>query len=70
MEGQINEPPQEGTGSAESSLSEHYLLAEGIPEEFGQEWRVLHPFEIPGVRFPTDNTQPNQRGLAENDALV
>ena len=30
-EGQINEPPQEGTGSAESSLSEPYLLAEGIP---------------------------------------
>ena len=34
------------------------------------EWRVLHPFEIPGVRFPTDNTPPNQRRLAENDALV
>ena len=28
------------------------------------------PFEIPGVRFPTDNTPPNQRRLAENDALV
>ena len=27
------------------------------------------PFEIPGVRFPTNNTPPNQR-LAENDALV
>ena len=36
----------------------------------GQEWRVLHPFEIPGVRFPTDATPPNQRRLAENDALV
>ena len=69
-EGQINEPSQEGTGSAESSLTEPYLLAEGIPEELGQEWRVLHPFEIPGVRFPTDNTPPNQRRLAENDALV
>ena len=31
---------------------------------------VLHPFEIPGVRFPTDATPPNQRRLAENDALV
>ena len=70
LEGQINEPSQEGTGSAESSLSEPYVLAEGIPEELGQEWRVLHPFEIPGVRFPTDNTPPNQRRLAENDALV
>ena len=35
-----------------------------------QEWRILHPFEIPGVRFPTDATPPNQRRLAENDALV
>ena len=46
------------------------MLAEGIPGELGHEWRVLHPFEIPGVRFPTDNTPPNQRRLAENDALV
>ena len=68
--GQINEPSQEGTGSAESSLSEPYLLAEGIPEGLGHEWRVLHPFEIPGERFPTDNTPPNQRRLAENDTLV
>ena len=36
----------------------------------GCEWNVLHPFEIPGVRFPTDNAPPNQRRLAENDALV
>ena len=43
---------------------------EGILHELGHEWRVLHPFEIPGVRFPTDNTPPNQRRLAENDALV
>ena len=62
--------PLEGTGSAESSLSEPYLLSEGIPENLGHEWRILHPFEIPGVRFPTDNTPPNQRRLAENDALV
>ena len=46
------------------------MLAEGIPEELGHEWRVLHPFKIPGVRFPTDNTPPNQRRLAENNALV
>ena len=36
----------------------------------GCEWRVLHPFELPGVRFPMDSTPPNQRRLAENDALV
>ena len=64
------EPSQEGTGSVESCLSELYLLTEGIPEELDCEWRVLHPFEISGVRFPMDNTLPNQRRLAENDALV
>ena len=69
-EGQTNDPPPEGTGSAESSLAELSLLAEGIPENLGHEWRILHPFEIQGVRFPTDNTPPNQRRLAENDALV
>ena len=69
LEGQINDLPPEGTSSAESSLSEPYLLA-GVPENLGHEWRILHPFEIPGVRFPTDNTPPNQRRLAENDALV
>ena len=70
LEGQLNDPPPEGTGSAESSLSEPILLAEGIPENLGNEWRILHPFEIPGVRFPTDNTPPDERRLAENDALV
>ena len=69
-EGQTNNPPPEGTASAESSLSEPSLLTEGIPEKLGYEWRVLHPFEIPGVRFPTDNTPPNQWRLAENDTLV
>ena len=69
-EGQINEPTREGEDSAESYPSEPYVLAEGIPDELGHEWRVLHPFEILGVRFPTDNTPPNQRRLAENDALV
>ena len=66
LEGLINEPSQE----AESSLSEPYLLAEGIPEDLGCEWGILHPFEIPEVRFPTDNTPPNQRRLAEKDAFV
>ena len=68
-EGQINEPSPEGTGSGESSSTEPYLLAEGIPEDLGHEWRVLHLFEIPGVRSPTDNTLANQWRLAENDAL-
>ena len=69
-EGQINEPTQEDTHSLESSATETSVLAERVPEELGQECRVLHPFEIPGVRFPTDATPPNQRILAEKDALV
>ena len=36
----------------------------------GDEWRVLHPFKLPGVRHPADATPPNQRTLAENNALV
>ena len=55
---------------AQQKVAYQNLLVEGIPEELGHEWRVLDPFEIPGVRFPTDNTPPNQRRLAENDALV
>ena len=69
-EGQINEPTREGDDSGESNPPEPYVLAEGIPDELGHEWRILHPFEIPGVRFPTDTIPPNQRRLAENDALV
>ena len=45
-EGQINEHPQEGTGSTESSLSEPYLLAEGIPEDLGWEWSILYPLKF------------------------
>ena len=66
-EGWTNGPP---SGSTKSSLSEPSLLEGGVPENLAGEWRVLHPFEIPGVRFPTDNTPPNQRRPAENDALV
>ena len=51
LEGQINEPSQGGAHSTGSSPSEPYVLAEGIPEELGHEWKVLHPFEIRGVRF-------------------
>ena len=65
-----NGPLPDGAGSAESSLSEPSLLEEGVPENLGCEWRVLHHFEILGVRLPTDNTLPNQRRLEENDALV
>ena len=69
-EGQINESRREDASSSESSTSTVETLPEDIPDELGHEWRVLHPFELPGVRFPTDTTPPNQRRLAENDTLV
>ena len=55
---------------SESNTSIVETLPEDIPDELGHEWRVLHLFELPGVRFPTDTMPPNQRRLAENDALV
>ena len=69
-EGQINEPRREDASSSESNTSAIETLPEDIPDELGHEWRVLHPFELPGVRFPMDSMPPNQRRLAENDALV
>ena len=70
-EGWTNVPPLDGTNLRESSIHEPSLLVEEqVPENLCHEWRVLHPFEIPGVRFPTDTTPPNQRRLMENDTLV
>ena len=68
-EGQIDEHSREDEDSVESEPLEPLVL-EGLPDELGLEWRVLHPFEIPGVRFPTEDTPPNHRRLAENDTLV
>ena len=68
-EGQIEEPSREDEDSSRSDPLEPLVL-EGIPDELSQEWRVLHPFEILGVRFPTDDPPPNQRRLVENNALV
>ena len=74
LEGWTHVPPPDGTELDESSLHEpsspSLLIEEEVPENLGCEWRVLQPFELPGVRFPTDTTPPNQRRLAENDALV
>ena len=69
-EGQTNEPRREDVSSSESNTSVVETLPEAIPDELGCEWRVLHPFDLPGVRFPTDTMPPNYRRLAENDALV
>ena len=68
-EGQIKEQSREDDDSVESAPLEPLVL-EGLPDESGPEWRVLHPFELPGVRIPTDDTPPNHRRLAESDALV
>ena len=69
-EGQTNEPGREDASSSESNTSIVETLPEDVPDELGHEWRVLHLFELPGVRFPTETMPPNQRRLAENDALV
>ena len=68
-EGQIEEHSREDEDSVESEPLEPLVL-EGLPDELGPEWRVLHPFEILGVRFPTEDTPPNHRRLVESDALV
>ena len=63
--------PIEDTDSGDSNLySPPSLLEEEVPENLGDEWRILHPFDLPGVRHPTNATPLNQRRLAENDALV
>ena len=69
-EGQTNEPKREDVSSSESNTSVVETLPEDIPDELGHEWRVLHPFDLPGVRFPTDTMLQNYRRLAKNDALV
>ena len=69
-EGQTNEPQRGDASSSENDTSVVETLPEEIPDELGHEWRVLHLFDLPGVRFLTDTMPPNQRRLAENDALV
>ena len=69
-EGETTEPRREGDSSNESLETVEETIPGDIPGVLGCEWRVLHPFDLPGVRFPTDTTPSNQRRLAENDALV
>ena len=68
-EGQIEEQTQDDDESEENNTLEP-LVIEGLPDDLGPEWRILHPFEIPGVRCPTEDTPPNHRRLAENDTFV
>ena len=55
-EGQTAEPRREGDSSYESLETMEETIPGEIPDELGREWGVLHPFNLPGVRFPTDNT--------------
>ena len=68
-EGQIETQSQDDISSEENDTLEP-LVMEGLPDELGPEWRILHPFDIPGVRNPTEDTPPTHRRLAENDTLV
>ena len=67
--GQIETQSQDDISLEENDTLEP-LVMEGLPDELGPEWRILHPFEIPGVRNPTEDTPPTHRRLAENDTLV
>ena len=59
-EGQINEPQREDPSSSEHETSLVETLPEEIPDELGCEWKVLHLFDLPGVRLPTD-TNPQTK---------
>ena len=67
-EGQIEEQPRDQDSEESDTLEP--LVIEGLPDELGPEWRMLHPFDILGVRNPTEDTPPTHRRLAENDTLV
>ena len=69
-EGQTNVSRREDDSSSESITSMVEMLPEDIPNELGNEQRVLHLFDLPGVRNPTDTMPSNQRRLVENNALV
>ena len=68
--GTKTEPRREEDSVSESFTSMVETLPEDIPDELGCEWRVLHLFDLPGVRNLTYSMPSNQRRLAENDALV
>ena len=69
-EGQTTEPRREGDSSNDDLESMEDTVPGDVPDELGHEWRIFHPFDLSGVRFPTDSTPSNQRCLVENDALV
>ena len=67
-EGQVEEQSQDDDGSEDATIEP--FVMEGLPDELRPERRILYPFDIPGVRDPTEETPPTHRRLAENDTLV
>ena len=61
-EEQTSEPRREDASSSESNTSVVETLPEEIPDKLGHEWRVLHLFDLPGVRFPTDTMPQTKEG--------
>ena len=55
-EGQVKEQPRDEESEESDTLEP--LVIEGLPDELGPERRILHPFDIPGVRNPTEDTPP------------
>ena len=45
-EGQVEDQSQDDDESEESDTLEP-LVMEGLPDELGPEWRILHPFDTP-----------------------
>ena len=64
-EGQVEDQSQKDDGPENETIKP--FVMEGQPDELGPERRIVHPFNIPGVRNPTEDTPPTQRGLVEND---
>ena len=60
-EGQVEEQSRDEDSEEDDTLEP--LVIEGLPDELGPEWNVLHPFDIPGVRCHTEDTHPNHRQL-------
>ena len=56
-EGQIEEQSRDDEDSEENDTLEP-LVIEGLPDELGPEWRVLHPFDIPGSEIPHRRYSP------------
>ena len=67
-EGQVEEQSQDDDGSEDETIES--FVMEGLPDELRPERRIIHPFDIPGVRNPTEDIPPTHRRLAENDRIT